>query len=195
MHQMSENRKKNIVPYDPEWKIQFEKISAVCYHQLRGLAVNIQHVGSTAIPGMVAKPVLDMDIIIEEKELLPEITKRLEALGYIARGDQGIAGRYAFRQSSEYTPAGDTPEKWPPHHLYVCFADSLAWRNHLLFRDMLRSRPDLAEAYATLKLSLASDPEITKADYTSKKTDFVIAVLALAGLDETALKAIAAENR
>ncbi|MBL0355606.1 MAG: GrpB family protein [Chitinophagaceae bacterium] len=182
------------MPYDPEWKLQFEKIREVYLNHLIGLEVGIQHVGSTAIPGLFAKPILDIDIIIEESEILNEVTKRLEGLGYLSKGDLGIPGRFAFRQSSEFTPLTHASKKWQPHHLYVCFANSLALRNHLLFRDTLRNRADLAMKYSALKKSLTNRLLFTRAEYTTRKTDFIISVLAIAGLDDDELKEITDAN-
>lgn len=185
-----------IEPYSPKWKSGFESIKQAIESGLGGLAhqIDIQHIGSTSVEGLVAKPILDIDIIIENKLLLPGITAGLERLGYTARGEQGIPGRFAFRQQSDKTPITGTNENRHPHHLYVCYADSPALKNHILFRDALRNDPDLLRSYADLKMSLAADLTIAREEYTIRKTGFIISVLARAGLNMQDLEEISDAN-
>ena len=129
-------------------------------------------------------------IIIEDTSLLPEIEIRLNAIGYVSRGEQGIPGRFAFRQKSDLVPLTDPRRKWHAHHLYVCYADSLALKNHLLFRDALRNNPTLLNEYATLKKSLADDLNVTREEYTLQKTEFILSVLMKAGLNSAELEDI-----
>lgn len=184
-----------IHPYTPAWKTEFAALRDRLMLALEGLAVHIEHVGSTAIPGLPAKPILDIDIIIEDKTLLGPISARLEKLGYTNRGDQGIEGRFAFRPSSDDTP--DTPDQrtWTSHHLYVCYHDSLALRNHLLFRDALLADASLVNRYAALKQRLVQEEGMTREEYTRRKTEFILAVLAGLGLDDASLQAIERANR
>ncbi len=183
-------------PHDPNWTSTFATIRQVLQDALAntGITCDIQHVGSTAIPGLVAKPVLDIDIIIEDRELLPPVAAVLETLGYISKGDQGIPGRWTFRQSSFYTPFSTHGKPWMNHHLYVCTAGSLALKNHLLFRDALLASTELVEAYSTLKQSLVSDPSMSREKYTRLKTDFILSVLASKGMDAAALQEIRDAN-
>lgn len=187
---------KFIEPYNPDWKTEFEGIRQVLEAELNDLApmTDIQHVGSTSIPGMFAKPILDIDIIIYNKSLLGSVTTTLRRIGYESKGDQGIPGRFAFRQASDSTPFAIVKNKWLPHHLYVCYNDSLALKNHILFRDTLRKDKNLQEKYSNFKKSLAGNLKITREEYTTKKTDFIISVLAAAGLSETELGYIAIAN-
>ncbi len=122
-----------ITTYNPAWKTAFENIAVVLKAALVDTPMDIQHVGSTAIPGLAAKPILDIDIIIHQKDLLHSIEKKLMAMSYFSKGMQGIKGRYAFRQSTPATPQNISGTLWMAHHLYVCYADSLALKNHLLF--------------------------------------------------------------
>ncbi len=126
-----------IETYKEEWKIEFESLKKCLCRILDGFQIDIQHVGSTAIPELFAKPILDIDIIIENKTHLDDISAKLEEVGYKSRGEQGVSGRFAFRQTSELTPEFNNSKKWQEHHLYVCFSDSLALKNHLLFRKAL----------------------------------------------------------
>ena len=179
-----------IEPYNPDWQTEFDKIQKIIQSELSDLKIDIQHVGSTSIPGLFAKPILDIDVIIEEKKLLGEITLRLEKIGYASKGEQGIPGRFAFRQTSEFTPLTFSKKKWQSHHLYVCYSDSLALKNHLLFRDTLRNDSGLAERYSQLKKTLARSSDNSREQYTKKKTDFILSVLETLGLDKTELKEI-----
>lgn len=188
---------KLIEPYNPNWKTEFKNIKQVIATELSDIIpqVDIQHVGSTSIQGLFAKPILDLDIIITDKASLNGITLRLEKIGYSSKGEQGIPGRFAFRQISELSPLTPTNRKWQSHHLYVCYADSLALKNHLLFRDILKSNEDLKNEYSKLKKSLTDNPGITREEYTSRKTEFIISVLTTAGLDEKSLQEITDTNR
>lgn len=181
-----------IEPYNPNWKTEFESIKQVIEAQFNDLRhhMNIQHIGSTSVHGLFAKPILDIDIIIDDKSLLQDIATRLEKIGYKSKGEQGVPGRFAFRQTSDVTPLTKSKKKWQSHHLYVCYADSLALKNHLLFRDTLRKDKDLLQEYSELKQSLTDDLKITREEYTTKKTDFIISVLAKAGLSEKELEQI-----
>lgn len=181
-------------PYNPQWPVNFEQIRTVLIARLEGFEIDIQHIGSTAIPDLIAKPILDIDIIIHEKALLPTISSQLESIGYLSRGELGIEGRFAFRQSTHYTPMTNPKHKWLEHHLYVCYSDSLALKNHLLFRNALLHNKALVAAYAHLKTSLSKDPSITREQYTSRKTDFILSVLAKTEMEEGSLQAIKKAN-
>ena len=185
-----------IEPYNPNWKSEFEKIKQVIESELKELypLTDIQHVGSTAIPGLFAKPILDIDIIIDHKDLLLPISLNLEKLGYKNKGEQGIEGRFAFRQTSNFVPLSAMENKWQQHHLYVCYKDSLALKNHLLFRDILRNNKAVMEQYAALKQYLFNGLKLSGEEYNIRKTDFIISVLATTGLDETALRDITNAN-
>lgn len=185
---------KPVVPYNPGWEAEFNQLKTVYNNLLAGLAADIQHVGSTAVPGAVAKPLLDIDIIIESREWLPVITEKLVSAGYISKGEQGVPDRFAFRQGNDNTPALLPGKKWMRHHLYVCLRNSLAVKNHLLLRDLLRRRPDLVEQYSRLKLDLVKMPGMTSEEYSKRKTDFVISLLAQAGFNEAELQEIARAN-
>jgi GrpB-like predicted nucleotidyltransferase (UPF0157 family) len=181
-------------PYNPEWKIEFESLKQLLTSELEEWDVEIQHVGSTAIPGLTAKPILDVDIIINSKPFLSPIAAKLEALGYISNGEQGIPGRFAFSQASNLIPKTTSSRLWQAHHLYVCFSDSLALKNHLIFREALLKDKKLSERYGQLKVALIADPEMTKETYTRRKTDFILSVLAQAGMETEELNQIRQAN-
>jgi GrpB-like predicted nucleotidyltransferase (UPF0157 family) len=156
-----------IVDYDPQWPDLFEELRAPVVAALGDLAVIVEHVGSTAVPGLAAKPIIDMDVVVPAVSDIPEAIRRLATLGYVHRGDLGIAGREAF-----ISPAGT-----PRHHLYVCALDSEELRRHRLFRDYLLTLPDAARAYGALKKAAAQRFGEDRVAYTEAKTRFVEAVL------------------
>lgn len=188
--------KKTPQPYNPHWKTAFDNIKKVLQNKLEDIQseTDIQHIGSTSVEGLYAKPILDIDIIISDKSLIHGISSRLEEIGYSSRGELGIPGRFAFKQVSELTPLTPENTKWQSHHLYVCYADSLALKNHLAFRDALNGNQKLLEEYAALKKSIISHSEITMEEYCMKKTDFIISVLASAGLSPEELEEIRSSN-
>lgn len=186
---------KNLIePYNPNWATEFKELKRCLLDALYGLDIDVQHVGSTAIPNLPAKPILDVDIIIHDKTLLTKISKILEDIGYINKGEQGIKGRFAFRQSSEKVPKKDDYKKWQEHHIYVCYSDSLALKNHLLFRNALLNDSNLVREYSTLKINLTEEMGITREKYTYRKTDFIISILAKLGLAKSELNEITNAN-
>ncbi|MBI4310263.1 MAG: GrpB family protein [Chloroflexi bacterium] len=172
-----------VVDYDPAWPAQFAELRRVIAAALGDLALAIEHVGSTAIPGLAAKPIIDLDVVIASSECLPEVVARLAALGYAHEGDLDVPGREAFARQDDRTPWDGTGRAWPEHHLYVCPQDSAELARHLAFRDHLRAYPDAAAAYAALKRRLALRFRNDREAYTLGKSAFVEGVLkgAMAG--------------
>lgn len=159
-----------VQPYNPNWPIQFDQIAATIRPALAHIPhATIEHVGSTSVPDLAAKPILDIDIIVDPHDI-PAGIDALATLGYIHRGDLGVPGREAF-----YAP-DDTPK----HHLYLCERDCLSVRNHLAVRDILRTHPDLRDEYGTIKHTLAADPTIDIDTYIAGKSDILQKILALA---------------
>jgi GrpB-like predicted nucleotidyltransferase (UPF0157 family) len=161
-----------VVPYDPAWATAFALLRDRLAPALGELAAGIEHVGSTAVPGLDAKPIVDIDVVIRHAEDLGEVVRRLAGLGYEHLGDLGIVGREAFR------PQPDLPR----HHLYVCAAGAPVLQAHLTLRDALRADPALAASYAALKHELAKRFQDDRDSYAEGKTAFITAVL----LDERA---------
>jgi GrpB-like predicted nucleotidyltransferase (UPF0157 family) len=135
--------------YNPEWPRQFVMLHAFLGRNLAGTYHAIEHVGSTAVPGMVAKPVIDIDIVVRAGAF-ERVKTYLEAIGYEHEGDKGIAGREAFRLADAGL-AGALPR----HHLYVLEADAEELRRHLAFRDYLRAHPEDVKRLSDLKWALA----------------------------------------
>jgi GrpB-like predicted nucleotidyltransferase (UPF0157 family) len=157
-----------IEDYNPRWHAQSEIVRSRLQRVLGPLAAAIEHVGSTAVPGLPAKPIIDMDILLKPDTELTAAITRLASLGYQHQGDLGIAGRQAFRP-----PAEDFP-----HHLYACPCNSAEFRRHITFRDHLRTNPKDADAYARLKRELAAKFATDREGYCRAKTSFVEQILA-----------------
>jgi GrpB-like predicted nucleotidyltransferase (UPF0157 family) len=157
-----------VTEYDPAWPGLFGVLRGRVLDTLGELAVAVEHVGSTSVPGLAAKPVVDIDAVVPFAEHVPLAVGRLERAGYRHEGDLGIQGREAFE------PPPDAP--W--HHLYVLPADSEELRRHLAFRNHLRVHPEVAIAYAALKREAARRFGGDRRAYTEAKTDFVERVLA-----------------
>jgi GrpB-like predicted nucleotidyltransferase (UPF0157 family) len=156
-----------IEDYNPLWPERFALLRTRIGAALGSLAVAIEHVGSTAVPGLAAKPIIDMDILLQSRADLPLVIIRLASLGYEHRGDLGVSGREAFR-----TPPTDFP-----HHLYVCPPHSPEFQRHIAFRNHLRTHADDARAYGDLKRKLASQFRDDREAYNQAKTDFVTEIL------------------
>ena len=170
--------------YDPRWARDFESLRARIWPVVEDFAVGMEHVGSTSVPGLSAKPVLDIDLIVRLEEGVLRAIDRLAAIGYTHRGNLGIEGREAFRAAVDC----------PAHHLYVCREDSAVLRDHLTFRDYLRGHPNTAQAYADLKRTLARKFPNDVDSYAQAKTDFVTGVLQAAGISHERIEEIRREN-
>ncbi|CCH01348.1 UPF0157 protein [Fibrella aestuarina BUZ 2] len=185
----------HIADYSPAWASAFDDLAAVYQAHLGDWLTAIQHVGSTSVPGLAAKSVLDIDLVIADRNDLDPVIDRLSRLGYVYRGDQGITDRAAFKRRSDQTPIDGSARTWPAHHLYVCPADSLSLRNHLTLRDWLRQHPDEASAYGKLKKELARKHPYDMDAYIEGKTPFITGILKAAGFADIAIQTITRENR
>ncbi len=157
---------KVIRPHDPRWKLDFESEAQLLREQLGKTLVRLHHIGSTAIPGIVAKPIVD--ILVEATSLagVDERAFALEAAGYEARGEYGIEGRRYFRKAS-------TDASRPGYHVHVYQLDSEHIARHLCFRDYLLMKPDVAQAYSALKIALSGQTGALAADYVAQKSQFI----------------------
>jgi GrpB-like predicted nucleotidyltransferase (UPF0157 family) len=167
-----------VVPYDPGWPASFESLRTVLAAALGEIARAIHHVGSTAVPGLPAKPILDVDVEITSRRDLPETVHRLGLLGYRAAGDLGIPGREAYDRSGPDVPRDGSGRSWPEHHLYVCASDVTELRRHLLLRDFLRANPARAAEYAALKRTLAVRFREDREAYAEGKSELIASMLA-----------------
>ena len=156
-----------IVEYDPAWPAEFVRLRDRAQAALGDVAIAIEHVGSTAVPGLPAKDVIDLVAVIESDDDLPEAISRLEAIGYEARGSLGVEGREAF-----WWPEGEKR-----HHLYFSPRTSVELQAQVAFRDLLSSDPAIARDYVELKRELAERFRDDRNAYTEGKTEFIESVL------------------
>lgn len=189
------SKKIVVEDYSPSWALTFQALKSVYALHLGSLIVDIQHVGSTSVVGLTAKPVIDIDIIIDSPAHLPDIIQKLALLGYDHRGNLGITDREAFKEKSDQVPLDGSQRTWLKHHLYVCPADSISLKNHLTLRDFLRNNPEKANEYGELKKRLAAENPYNMDLYIARKTPFITAILKTAGFDDTTLHHIAQENQ
>jgi GrpB-like predicted nucleotidyltransferase (UPF0157 family) len=129
--------------YDSAWPDWFERLRARVWPAVEDVALRIDHVGSTSVPGLAAKPIIDIDIVVASQDDVRPVIDRLAGAGYRWRGDLGVEGREAFE------PVRD--EDLPEHHLYLVVEDNRAHVDHWLLRDVLRSDAGARERYAALK--------------------------------------------
>ena len=137
-----------VMPYDEGWEQDYSAIAAELREALGKWAVAIEHVGSTAVPGLSAKPIIDIDVVIRDYSAFDAVVRALQSIGYYHEGDLGIAGREAFGY--------DGKAHLQKHHLYVCPQDSPELKRHTAFRDYMRAHPDAVCEYGRVKEEGAS---------------------------------------
>ena len=137
------NKHVIVQSYDESWKTDFIAIRDELDAVLKDLALSIEHVGSTSVEGLSAKPIIDIDVVIRDRSVLPEVVSALAKIGYSHEGDLGIPGREAFKYEGK--------DHLRKHHLYVCAQDSEELKRHLAFRDYLRSHPEAVAEYGRIK--------------------------------------------
>ncbi|HEX7137113.1 MAG TPA: GrpB family protein [Vicinamibacterales bacterium] len=174
-----------VVEYDSNWPTIFEQLRMRIWPAVPDCASSIEHVGSTSVPGLAAKPIIDVTVVVPTGADVAGGISRLAALGYVHQGNLGVEGREAFR----------APGSTPRHHLYLCPSDSLALRNHLVVREYLRTHPEVAKQYGDLKRRLAEQFPADIDGYVAGKTDLIIRMLAAAGFRSDELESIQRINR
>jgi GrpB-like predicted nucleotidyltransferase (UPF0157 family) len=160
-----------IVAHDPGWVEEYERESARVRGALGDLVLAVEHIGSTAIPGLAAKPIVDIMVGVRSLADARSKVGVMEALGYlyVPEFEAQIPDRLFFQRGSPRT-----------HHLHIVEKGSQFWARQLLFRDYVTTHPDVAQAYAELKQELAGRFAEDREGYTHAKTSFVEAVLAKA---------------
>jgi GrpB-like predicted nucleotidyltransferase (UPF0157 family) len=166
-----------IIPYDSTWATAFDREAERLSAALRGSAVRIEHVGSTSVPGLAAKPVIDIQVSVEQLLPLQPYTDSLQGLGYrfVSVGD-----------FDAIYPLFAKPGEWPStHHVHLCVAGGEQEGKHLAFRNFLRNHPEAASTYADLKRKLAAENHgetlESRERYSLAKSDFVQSILTRAG--------------
>jgi GrpB-like predicted nucleotidyltransferase (UPF0157 family) len=169
-----ESKTVRVVPYDARWPALFraEATRLASAISVAGLpALRIEHVGSTAVPGLAAKPILDLAAGRQGQTSVGAYISVLEAAGYVYRGDGGLPGREFFRQGELRS-----------HHLHLVEFGGWHWQRYLGFRDALRADATLRDAYAALKNELAAEYPHDREAYTEGKASFVEAVIRECGI-------------
>ncbi|MDQ0271612.1 GrpB family protein [Cytobacillus purgationiresistens] len=167
-----------IQSYNPQWEETFHELKTIIKAHITEEILTIEHVGSTSVRGLGAKPIIDLDVVIEERSKLENVIQGLEKLGYIHQGDFGIKGREAFARQDDKVPW--TGQKiWQAHHLYVVTIDNEELKRHLQFRNYLRNYPEAVQEYELLKIYLAKTCQ-TREAYTEAKSAFILNILQLA---------------
>ena len=158
-----------VAPYDPAWAEEFAAERARMAAALGGVPCVIEHVGSTSVPGLAAKPIIDIMGGRPPESDLDAYVRAFTGIGYEYRGELGLPGREYFVR--------DDAAGARTHHLHLVVLGGGHWVRHLAFRDALRADPEKAARYAALKHDLASRYADFRGEYTDSKTPFIEAVV------------------
>ena len=167
-------RRIEVVNYDPQWIAAFEMEAAMLARINGKRILDIQHIGSTAVPGLSAKPIIDILIVLDHTDDINSFNSSMEALGYSVRGEcldapvPGTPGRFYFSKDTNGVRS---------HHVHVCAKGHGEILDKLAFRDYLRAHETVALTYADLKRRLAAEHEFDNIGYMQGKDDFVKSVL------------------
>jgi GrpB-like predicted nucleotidyltransferase (UPF0157 family) len=162
-----------VVAYDPGWPQTFDALRETLSNASQNVPViGIEHVGSTAVPGLAAKPVIDIDIIVRDADVSSAIAA-LGEMGYANLGEMGVPGRFAL----------SAPHDGVRRNVYVVIEDCLSLRNHLAVRGVLRTDPRLRDEYGALKLRLAEREFSSIDEYIAAKSDLLQVILERGGID------------
>jgi GrpB-like predicted nucleotidyltransferase (UPF0157 family) len=174
-----------VVDYDPVWPALFEQLRARVWKAVEPCAVSVEHIGSTSVPGLAAKPIVDITVIVAAQGDVRVAIERVAAVGYVHQGNLGVEGREAFQ----------SPRGLPAHNLYVCPRNSLGLENHLAVRDYLRTHAHAARSYGDLKKRLAGQFRHDIDGYVAGKTDAILEILRDSGFPADKLETIERANR
>ena len=156
-----------VVPHDPAWSMQYLQEAGAIHGALGGTVKALHHIGSTAIPGILAKPVIDILVGVSSLEGVDERVEFMGALGYEAKGAFGLPGRRYFRKTDGRGAR--------THHVHAYLHESAEFTRHLAFRDYLRAHPAEAQLYSDLKAGLVRDKTLDRKAYQAAKSAFVAA--------------------
>ncbi len=160
-----------VVPYNPEWPQYFAEVRAELEPLLSYLAPVFHHVGSTSVPGLAAKPKIDLHAAFHDENALAVAIERVKGISaYTFHGDKYNDQSWTFTSGKGSYGA----------RLYLCASDNTVLRDRIIFRDYLRAHPERAQAYAALKLRLMGEANDDWSYYTGGKTAFVSETLHLA---------------
>ncbi len=163
----TEQRDVELVPHNPEWSVQADQEAKRILDSLSFPIIGIYHIGSTSVPGLKAKPILDFVLEVENLANVIDNYDLFEGLGYSSKGEFGIPGRQFFTR--------DTNDE-RTHHLHIFEKGHPDIERHLVFRDFLRANPNAAREYEKLKEKLAKQFPNASGDYTEAKSDFILSM-------------------
>lgn len=161
-----DHKSVKLVPFSTEWKDLFEEEEKIIRSTLGERVLLIEHIGSTAIPGIVAKPIIDIAATVPDESDIEKCVQPLVDAGYEYKGEYGLPGRHFFIKGVPST-----------HHLHVVVSGSHHWKSWLLFRDYLIEHPELANDYSAEKQELAATHASDREGYTMAKGSFIVQVL------------------
>lgn len=153
-----------LMPYQETWPKLFSEERQRLLEAFNGEVTDIEHIGSTSIPGLAAKPLIDMMAVIDSLGSYQQYLEPLQALGYEFMPERVFDDRV-------FLPKGAREQR--THHLSLVLKDSPQWVNSLLFRDYLRTHPEARKEYQELKLSLVTSYADDRAAYTKEKSAFI----------------------
>lgn len=192
----------HVEPYNPDWATHFTKVKNDLLKILEGLPIlSVEHVGSTSVPGLAAKPVLDIDIVIKQ-DILAQARTAMVAGGYRDLGEMGVPGRIGFRQPGVYnhweSKAGPTDDvTWEEdmrRNVYVIVEGSVALKNHRDLKRTLLEHEHWRERYGAVKRGLGERKWRTIAEYCKGKNEIILEMLASAGWSEEELEDVRKSN-
>lgn len=171
-----------IQEYKESWIADFKKIREVLDETLKNLNVSIEHIGSTSVPESAAKPIIDIDVIIDNYESFSAVKSALENIGYYHNGNQGVENREVFKRTKLFN---HNVLDSITHHLYVCPIAGEELKKHILFRDYLIANADARIEYQNLKYEIAEQANQDKKSYAELKEvlarEFIAGVIEKAG--------------
>lgn len=176
--------------YNPIWKLEFEKARNFYENLLNEIDCQIEHVGSTSVEGLWAKPILDIDIIVNTDEESLKVIDKLSKVGYEHIGNLGLEGREAFKYAEN-----NQNITWMSHHLYVCLRGTKHLENHILLRKHLRENKKSIELYSQLKKDLAQKFSVDINSYIDGKTELITNFLKIEGMNRKELDTIEKINK
>ena len=154
----------HLAPYSKEWAALFEKEKILVQKTLGPVALDIQHVGSTAIPDMIAKPIIDIAVGVKTVNDFGECTKPLRSAGYLLRENASNWREFFFAKG---------PEEKRTYHLHLMKYNGEIWKDYLAFRDYMRANKKCAQEYASLKENLSNKYFEKRVEYTAGKSKFI----------------------
>ena len=158
-----DKRRVEVVSYDPNWKEMYKEESGKIKNIFKDIIIDIYHIGSTAIPGIKAKPVIDILVEVKDIKAVDRYNHKMEELGYEAMGEYGIPKRRFFRKG----------ENKRTHHIHVFEEGDKEIERHINFKEYLISHPDKGQEYSKLKEKLVNKYTYDVENYTNAKGDFI----------------------